>query len=127
MARIWLAHTSTETSPPSGQLSFYAKSDDNFYLKTSQGDEYQIVTNNTPGIGGYEVEQIVITGAQAIAKTVELISAPTNPDKTLLFISGGGAAFFGIDFTVVGNLVQWDTLALDGLLEAGDRIQVVYF
>lgn len=127
MARITLATTPTETTPPAGQLSIYAKPDDNLYLKNSSGTEYLIFNAGVPGVGGYEVEQFTITEAQELAAEIELASTPTEPTRTLLFIDGAPATFYGLDFTVTGNVLSWGGTRLDGLLLEADLVRIVYF
>ena len=127
MARIRLATTPTDTTPPAGQLSIYAKPDDNLYLKTSAGAEYLIFNDGIPGVGGYEVEQITVSAAQELATEIVLSSTPTQPTRTLLFIDGAPATFYGLDFTVTGNVLSWGGTRLDGLLVEDDLVRIVYF
>ena len=73
MARIRLGKIPSEVTPPSGQVSLYAKSDDNLYIKLESGLEFQILNSGTPGATGYSVEIIQISPAQALAKEIELL------------------------------------------------------
>lgn len=127
MARIRIATTPDDSAPPSGQVSIYAKSDDNLYLKNSAGSEFLLLTDSTPGVGGYSVEQHSIDLAQYTAKEIELDNSPTQPLRTLLFIDGAPPAFYGLDYTVSGNVLTWSGTRLDGLLEVSDRVKIVYF
>lgn len=128
MARIRLATIPNEISPPAGQISIYAKADNNLYLKTPAGNEYLIYsTGNSSVGGGYQAEQVAISNAQATAKEITLNSTPSEPTRTLLFIDGAAPAFYGLDYTVTGNILSWNGLRLDGLLAENDLIRIVYF
>lgn len=127
MARLRLTKIGGDSAPPSGQVSVYAKTDDNLYLQTDAGNEYQLLNSGTPGVGGYQVEQHEIDPGQLAAKQIVLLDVPTHPSRTLVFIDGAGATFQGLDFEVSGNTVSWSGKRLDGLLDLNDRIQIVYF
>jgi hypothetical protein len=127
MARIRLGQVVSESAPPSGQISVYAKTDENLYIQTPGGDEFQILTDHTPGVGGYNTEQHIIDLTQFAAKEIELSDTPIYPTRTLFFIDGAGPTFYGLDFTVSGNVLTWNSLRLDGLIGLDDRVQIVYF
>lgn len=128
MARILLATVPTLDTPNVGQVSIYSKADLNLYLKDETGAEYQLLTNATPGVGGYNVDYFVISASEELAKEVELSGTPTSPTKTLLDIAeGGGAQIYSVDFIVSGNTLSWNGTRLDGLLEEGDEIRVIWF
>lgn len=127
MARIRLGQIATESAPPAGQISFYAKTDDNLYFQTGSGDEYQLLNSGTPGVGGYKVEQHLVDLGQLVSKEIELSEIPTHPTMTLVQIEGAGPTFYGVDFTVSGNVLTWNSLRLDGLLGLNDRVQIIYF
>ena len=48
------------------------------------------------------------------------------PERTLLTPDGGLNSFYGLDFTVAADVLSWSGLRLDGLLEPGDVLQVIY-
>jgi hypothetical protein len=128
MARIRLATVPTSDTPPVGQVSIYAKSDLKLYLRDETGAEYEILTGGTPGVGGYEVDYVTLDAAQIAAKEVELSGTPTHPLRTLLDITnGGGAQIYSLDFSVLGNVLSWDGLRLDGILSEGDEIRIIWF
>lgn len=127
MGRIRLGKVASETAPPSGQVSFFAKSDDNLYIKLATGDEFKLVNSGTPGALGYFVEQLEIDPIQALNKEITLADIPSFPEKTLLYVDGGAPAFYTLDFVVSGNVLSWSGKRLDGLLETGDVVRIVYF
>lgn len=128
MARIRLATTPTTDTPPVGQVSVYAKSDLKLYLKDETGAEYQLLTSGTPGVGGYFVDYYTLDAGEVTAKEIELSGSPTQPTRVLLDIAdGGGSRTYLLDYTVSGNVLSWNGLRLDGLLEEGDELRVVWF
>lgn len=67
-----------------------------------------------------------ISPSQFSAKQVTLYPEPSNSDLVALeFLSGGGQEN-GVDFNVVGSVLSWDGLGLDGFIELGDIIIVRY-
>lgn len=127
MGRIRLGKVASETAPPAGQVTFFAKSDDNLYVKLATGDEFQLINSGTPGALGYSVEQIEIDSTQELNKQITLSLTPSFPEKTLLYIDGGAPAFYTLDFEVTGDVLSWSGKRLDGLLEQGDLVRIVYF
>jgi hypothetical protein len=79
------------------------------------------------GFNGYYVEQFLLNEEMVLEKSITLSNAPTHPNRTLVFVDGAGPTFIGLDFFVIGNRVSWDLMRLDGVLDANDRLQVVYF
>lgn len=74
----------------------------------------------------YEVEYFTLTEEEIDQKYISLAKTPNNPIKVLLTVYGALASFYGLDFTVSGNVLTWNELGLDGLLNSGDILQVVY-
>jgi len=127
MARIRLGTVASETDPPTGQVSFYAKNDENLYLRRADGNEFALLHSGMAGVGGYEVEQHILDLVDVLNKEVTLLETPTQPVFTLMMIDGGPPLFYGLDLTVSGNTVSWNGTRLDGLIEVGDRIQIIYY
>jgi len=71
------------------------------------------------------IEYISLTEDHISAKRVELGSAPRK-GQIALDVLGGIAQFPGIDFSVADKNIVWDSLCLDGLLEAGDVLRITY-
>jgi len=125
MARIRLATIPTTTTPASGEVSIYAKGDDNLYLKDSTGLE-RLILDSSSASDPIKVEYFTLTLSEIIAGQVTLASTPIHPAKVLLTPYEGVPSFYGLDFTVAGNVLSWTGLGLDGLLGPGDILQVVY-
>ena len=75
-------------------------------------------------------EVFVLDGDDITNKYVELAQAPTTDDETTLLIAGAPPQTYTTDF-VFGEAaeeayVKWAGLTLDGVLEAGDTLTVIY-
>lgn len=68
-----------------------------------------------------------ITGGEAAAKSLSLVNTPSVAAEIVLDTIGGGAQFYGTDYTVSGSTLSWSGLALDGVLAAGDKLRIQYF
>lgn len=126
MARIVLATIPTETTPDSGKVSIYAKPNTNLYLKDDAGNERLILDSGSATGVGYTVEYFTLDISDILAKEITLADTPIKDNNTLLAVDGGGVCFYGLDFVVAGNKLNWIGLRLDGLLEPGDVLQVIY-
>lgn len=59
-------------------------------------------------------------------KSVLLSETPADPFKVELIVYGGIEQEPGVDFLVTGSTLSWDGLALELLLEEGNRFSVRY-
>lgn len=71
-------------------------------------------------------ESFVLSSSDISAKYITLSNAPKKPESVSLFPSGGLQQVNGVDFDVVGSVVSWAGLGLDGFLEENDRIIIHY-
>lgn len=126
MARLILATTPTDTTPDAGRVSVYAKADKNLYLKDETGLERLIFDSESAAGSGYKVEYFTLDIGDILAKEITLTAAPIFPDQTLLAVDGAPNCFYNLDYIVLGYKLSWMGLRLDGLLEPGDVLQVVY-
>lgn len=76
---------------------------------------------------GYYLEEFTLNSGNIISKSVTIANTPTTPAATLMVISGAPNMSYSEDFTISGTTVSWNGLGLDGILEAGDIISVVYY
>lgn len=76
--------------------------------------------------GAWKVEYRTLTAGEIAAKELVLDQTPVAGTEILVDIKGGSTAFYADDFVVTGNLLQWATLGLDGLLVAGDKLRIGY-
>lgn len=66
---------------------------------------------------------LTLTGADITAGSKSLVVTPTAGSLTRLTV-GGVRQQYGIDFIVSGSTISWSGLGLDGILEAGDVLQI---
>lgn len=77
--------------------------------------------------GDYTPEYHTITSGEAIAKSFTLNNTPDDPTEVLVDVINGSSQQIGIDYQIAGDVFSWAGLTLDGLLETGDRIRLIYF
>ena len=75
---------------------------------------------------GITIQTITLNSQQIANKYVTLLDAPANPSSVTLDIKGGIPQLFGEDFFVMGDMLTWNTLGLDGFLEVGDVLIIEY-
>jgi hypothetical protein len=80
------------------------------------------------GGGGFtpKFERIVLTGGMISAKKIPLNKTPVVPSAVQLIPDGGIPQRFGVDYTVSGATLSWDSLQLDGFLETNEVVDVFY-
>lgn len=121
-----------EVSAPAGidsqgttSLSF--SSSDSTVLITGDGEgglDFSVVAVSG---ANFKPEQVrVLSAGEIAAKSITLASTPTAPLLTQLFVQGAPMQVYGQDFVVSGNNLIWNMLGLDGELEEGDRVVVIY-
>lgn len=74
----------------------------------------------------YIVEVRILTLAEATAKEITLTQTPTDPAKVTLDLIGGTSQQVGQDFSVSGDVLSWNGLALETVLEEGDKLRIIY-
>lgn len=78
----------------------------------------------------FRTDKITLTAGDITNKYVVLSLAPANKPQTQLIVIGGPGQEYSIDFEVTTDnadrRLSWDSLGLDGILEAGDRLIVNY-
>jgi len=73
------------------------------------------------------VEYRTVTALEETSKEIILAHSLTEPLEILFDIAqGGGPQFPDTDFFIDGNSIKWEGMTLDGVLEEGDRIRIVY-
>lgn len=84
-------------------------------------------SSSLPVFGGiFKVEFRTLSAGEITAKQLTLGFTPSSPSEVMLDLIGGGAQFYGDDYTVSGSVLSWSSLSLDGLLTAGDKIRISY-
>lgn len=77
----------------------------------------------------YKVEYILITLADVLAKEASLGASPVAGGKVQVTVMEGVGLQVGVDYNVdiINDKIQWNGLGLDGLIQAGDKLRIVYF
>ncbi len=73
----------------------------------------------------YTTEVVTLSTFDISQKFITLQNTPTIAGLTTVTV-GGISQQFGVDFITSGTQLSWSTLGLDGLLEAGDIMRIVY-
>lgn len=82
---------------------------------------------SVPVVSGLvNVDYITLTGTDITNKYVTLTNPPLSPSKVMLDIIGGTSQEYAVDFQVSGSNLDWNGLALDGVLVVGDKFRVWY-
>lgn len=85
-----------------------------------------VVSSITPVAGLRNVNYITLDGTDITNKEITLVNTPENASRVILDVISGTSQFFGIDYTVSGSVLSWDTLGLDGILSIGDTLRIIY-
>lgn len=78
------------------------------------------------GGSGYKVEVRTISSGEALAKQLTLNSPVSSAGETLVFVDGGSAQKYAVDFTVSGSVLNWVGLGLETIIETNDILIIQY-
>lgn len=95
------------------------------FVKQTGQPEVPLVTG-AAGAGQAKVQMFTLTAQDIQNKYIALDSAPSAPDKTLVQLQMGIAQYPNVDFYLDGQLLRWNSLAMELLVESGQRIHVTY-
>lgn len=78
--------------------------------------------------GDYPVahENFLLTDIDLLNKYIELGSEIVSNQNTQCFIKNGSHGVIGYDYSISGQHIYWNGYKWDGLLSAGDEIEVFY-
>lgn len=71
-------------------------------------------------------EAFTLTLSQITLKKITLAFTPKDREAVRLIPDGGPEQRLGIDYEVMNNEILWNGLTLDGFLEIGETIRVIY-
>jgi hypothetical protein len=74
----------------------------------------------------YILDRIEITQQDMTNKYVTLSQTPSIPNNVILDMEGGIRQSNGIDYIVMGNILSWDGLGLDGFIDETDVLSIQY-
>lgn len=84
------------------------------------------ITNIGSGSTTEELEYRTLTSGEITAKSLILGALPISGAKVMVDTVGGCSQVYNVDFTVIGMVLDWNGLGLDGLLAAGDILRIHY-
>lgn len=76
--------------------------------------------------GNIKTENIELNSTMITNKQLTLTEIPINNNQVLLDIPSGITQAYGIDFVVMANVLSWNGMGLETILEVNDRLRVVY-
>jgi hypothetical protein len=74
----------------------------------------------------WKSEAITLTETHVLEKKFTLSFTPKAPESVRFVPDGGPEQRLGVDYLVNNNEILWSGLTLDGFLEIGETIRVVY-
>lgn len=90
-------------------------------------DKMIITYESNKSIGSIETRERIIISVQNIAqKQINLANTPNNPSLVKLIPDGGIQQIYGVDYSVTGQILTWNGLGLENLIESGDTLTVTY-
>jgi hypothetical protein len=75
------------------------------------------------------VETFTLSASNITNKYVQLANVPKTASQVVLLIKNAPNQFYGIDYQMDGstpNRLTWASMGIDGIIEAGDNITVMY-
>lgn len=107
--------------PISGQAAFFVSGPNQAGIKDSAGSVAYFT-----GDSGVEFESITLNSGMISAKQFTLAGTPQVGKGILLVPKNGPPQVEGLDYTVSGQVISWNGLGLDGLLEENDILAIYY-
>lgn len=92
-------------------------------VRTGGGGASSVITV----AGEWKVEYHTVTVAEHTAKQFTMTETPTDANNTLVDILQGSSQQYSVDFTIAGNVLNWNGLGMDGIINIGDVIRLAYF
>lgn len=77
--------------------------------------------------GASITEYITVTSPMLSAKQATLSGTPAVPTRVVVDIVGGISQGYTNDFVISGNIISWNSMGLQTLLDIGDILRVSYF
>ena len=78
-------------------------------------------------VGAPFEDDFTLTSAQLASKAVYLTNTPRAGTPVTVRIGDAGVNLENKDFKVTGSTLSWSGLTLDGVLDEGDRLVVLYY
>jgi len=94
-------------------------------------DHLAAIDGKIGDIGEDKYEVLTLTSTDITNKYVDLAAAPKQVQSTVVQPEGGPVQFYTDDYTIItdGSVIKrlnWSGLGMDGILEVGDKLRVLY-
>lgn len=125
----WRADTTqTEMGHVHGVTSDIQTQLDDRYTKAEVNTISGTLQDNIDAISTHtdEIEYFTTTSGNITDKYVTLAHTPTSATEVALDVVGGCTQYYDEDYTVAGSNVDWNGKGLDGVIEIGDKLRVIY-
>ena len=143
MSVLLLNERLSPETPDDGKIAIYAKPDGYVYAKNDSGTEVLLSNTDTALLDhlmasdphpqylkettSRKIQYVTLDATHIMNKKIILDNTPINPQFVQVDIKeGGGALFFGVDFIVVGNELQWETYEYEFVAEVDDKLRIIY-
>jgi len=93
------------------------------YINTISGSLQTQITD----ISTEEVEEFTLDASDISNKYIDLSYAPVSNDKLLIFVEHGIKGILNTDYSISNNRISWSGKEFDGVLEAGDTLNCLYW
>lgn len=104
-----------------GQLAVATDTGKIYYWDATSGT-WNVISAEAAGVSYFPQPVLELTTIDISNKQITLSRTPTTAEETRVIVVGGINQEYGVDFTVSGDVLSWNGLGLDGVLEAGDKL-----
>jgi len=96
-------------------------------VTTTDGIGVNVTTSTAPSVAVSKYELFTLDATDLSNKYVEVVGTIVDNQSIRVFIDNIGIkAEQGIDYSVSGSQIFWNTYALQSLLELGDKLKIFY-
>lgn len=96
------------------------------YINTQGITQDDIVDALPEDVNAFTIEDFTLSSLNISQKKIILSNTPKSSESLRFQPDGGLDQRLGIDYSVFGNEISWDGLELDGFLEVGEKIRIIY-
>lgn len=94
----------------------------------TEGDTLRIRWTSDAGTQQQIVRYYTLDQSHELTKQVSLPSIPGEPERVVVDVmNGGGTLVYGIDFSIIGQVLTWESGRLSSVLGRADELRVAYY
>ena len=97
-----------------------------YFTGTALTDTITLTINESAFTQDFVIEDFVLDASAISSKKITLASLPKDNEGIRFIPLGGLDQRLGIDYNVTSSDIIWNGLTLDGFLEVGDNIRIIY-